>query len=288
VPERERAADCKLRRRTGEGKVAVEMPEICLGSDSSTDPAAPGMLNTEEIRRRAMKANQNEAESSPSAKDLVVFEILRDSKCTGCGQVIRKGEFLFLDGERALCLSCADFDHLEYLLRGDAALTRRAKKYSGLSAVVVRFSRSRGRYERQGILAEVSALERAEEECQADAQQRAARCRRDDMRRREQDRELVARMTQAVRELFPGCPPEEARAIAAHTAARGSGRVGRTSAGRTLEPEALTAAVVAAIRHNHTRYDQLLMRGWSRIDARDAVRDVIDRIIESLRSPLGR
>jgi hypothetical protein len=114
VPERERAADCKLRRLTGEGKVAVEMPEICLGSDSSTDPAAPGMLNTEEIRRRAMKANQNEAESSPSAKDLVVFEILRDSKCTGCGQVIRKGEFLFLDGERALCLSCADFDHLEY------------------------------------------------------------------------------------------------------------------------------------------------------------------------------
>ena len=60
--------------------------------------------------------------------------------------MIRKGEFLFLDGERALCLSCADFDHLEYLPRGDAALTRRAKKYSGLSAVVVRFSRSRGRY----------------------------------------------------------------------------------------------------------------------------------------------
>ena len=60
--------------------------------------------------------------------------------------MIRKGEFLFLDGERALCLSCADFDHLEYLPRGDAALTRRAKKYSGLSAVVVRFSRSRARY----------------------------------------------------------------------------------------------------------------------------------------------
>jgi len=133
-----------------------------------------------------------------------------------------------------------------------------------------------------------SALERAEEECQADAQQRAARCRRDDVRRREQDRDLVARMTQAILELFPGCPREEARAIAAHTAARGSGRVGRTSAGRTLEPEALTAAVVAAIRHNHTRYDQLLMRGWSRIDARDVVRDVIERIIKSWRSPPGR
>ena len=246
------------------------------------------MLNTGEIGRRPMEAHQSEAESSPKSKDLVVFEILRDSKCTGCGKVIGKGEFLFLDGEQALCLSCADFDHLEYLPRGDAALTRRAKKYSGLSAVVVRFSRSRGRYERQGILVEVSALERAEEECQADAQMRAARSRRDDVRRRGQDRDLVERMTRAILELLPSCPSEEARAIAAHTATRGSGRVGRTSAGRALEPEALTAAVVAAIRHNHTRYDQLLMREWSRIDARDAVRDVIERIIESWRSPPSR
>jgi hypothetical protein len=222
------------------------------------------------------------------SKDLVVFEILRDSKCTDCGEVILKGEFLFLDREQALCLNCADLDHLEYLPRGDAALTRRAKRHSGLSAVVVRFSRSRRRYERQGILVEVSALERAEEECQADAQQRAARCRQDDARRREQDRELVARMTKAILELFPSCPPEEARAIASHTAARGSGRVGRTSAGRALESEALTAAVVAAIRHNHTRYDRLVMRGWNRNDARDTVRDVIERIIGSWRSPLGR
>src|SRR5947199_2739591 len=158
-----------------------------------------------------MKAAQSETESSLRSKDLVIFEILRDSKCTGCGQVICKGELLFLDGERALCLSCADFDHLEYLPRGDAALTRRAKKYSGLSAVVVRFSRSRGRYERQGILVEVSALERAEKECQADAQQRAERRRRSDVRSREQDRDLVARMTQAILELFPSCPTEEAR-----------------------------------------------------------------------------
>lgn len=241
-----------------------------------------------ETGRRAMEADQSERECSPRSEELVVFEILRDSKCAVCGKTIWKGEFLFLDGGQALCLSCADFDHLEYLPRGDAALTRRAKKYSRLSAVVVRFSRSRGRYERQGVLVEVCALERAEEECQADAQQRAARCRRNDLRLREQDRDLVARMTQAILELFPGCPPEEARAIATHTAARGSGRVGRTSAGRALEPEALTAAVVAAIRHNHTRYGQLLMRGWRRIDARDVVRDVIEQTMESWRSRPGR
>jgi hypothetical protein len=67
-----------------------------------------------------MRADQSQAGRS---KDLVVFEILRDSKCTDCGEVIWKGEFLFLDGEQALCLSCADLDHLEYLPRGDAALT---------------------------------------------------------------------------------------------------------------------------------------------------------------------
>ena len=228
-----------------------------------------------------MEANQSEA---VRPKDLVVFDILRDSKCTDCGETIGKGEFLFLDREKALCLSCADLDHLEYLPRGDAALTRRAKKYSGLSAVVVRFSRSRGRYERQGVLVEVSALEHAEEECQADAQQRAERRKRGDVRRREQDRDLVQRMTHAILELFPSCPTGEAQTIAAHTATRGSGRVGRTSAGRALQPEALTAAVVAAIRHKHTRYDLLLMSGWNRHDARDAVRDVIERIIGSWRS----
>jgi hypothetical protein len=232
-----------------------------------------------------METDQSEARRS---KDLVVFEILRDSTCTDCGEVIWSGEFLFLDGKHALCLSCADLDHLEYLPRGDPALTRRAKKYSGLSAVVVRFSRSRGRYERQGILIEVSALERAEEECRGDAQQRTERRKSRAVRSREQDRDLAARMTQAVLELFPSCPTEEARAIAAHTATRGSGRVGRTAAGRALEPEALTAAVVAAIRHSHTRYDQLLMRGWSRNDARDSVRDVIGRIIRSWRSIPGR
>jgi hypothetical protein len=41
---------------------------------------------------------------------------------------------------------------------------------SGLSAIVVRFSRSRGRYERRGVLVEDDALARAERECLADAE----------------------------------------------------------------------------------------------------------------------
>jgi len=94
---------------------------------------------------------------------------------------------------------------------GDAALTRRATKYSERVAVVVRFSRARKRYERQGILVGESALERAENECLADAQQRSARCSREELRRAQHDRDLAARMADAILGLFPGCPPERLR-----------------------------------------------------------------------------
>jgi hypothetical protein len=99
----------------------------------------------------------------------VVFSILRGSKCTECGEELWKGSFLLMENGRPLCLRCADLDHLVYLPRGDRALTRRAKKKSVLSAVVVRFSRARGRYERQGILVEESALQEAQEQCLEDA-----------------------------------------------------------------------------------------------------------------------
>jgi hypothetical protein len=217
------------------------------------------------------------------AEDLIVFDILRESKCADCGKELLGGDFLFMEGERPLCLTCADLDHLVYLARGDTALTRRARKHSSLSAVVVRFSRARKRYERQGLLVEESALERAEAECSADAAQRSARRERAEVYRDKQDQVLVMRMAELIRQMFPGCPPEEAQIIAAHTSVRGSGRVGRTASGRALGEEALRAAVIAAIRHRHTKYDRFLMRGVSRTDARDAVRDDIDRVLESWR-----
>jgi hypothetical protein len=188
-----------------------------------------------------------------------------------------------MEGERPLCLTCADLDHLVYLQRGDTALTRRARKHSTLSAVVVRFSRARKRYERQGVLVEEAAVEQAEQECLADADKRSAHRERAEMYRDKQDQAFAVRMAESIRQMFPGCPPQEARMIAAHTSVRGSGRVGRTAAGRALDGEALHAAVIAAIRHRHTSYDRLLMQGWDRMDARDAVRDDIDRVLDQWR-----
>jgi hypothetical protein len=70
------------------------------------------------------------------------------------------------------------------------ALTRRAKKHSTLSAVVFKSSRARKRYERQGLLVEEQALEKAEEECLADIDVRERRREREAIRREELDRPL--------------------------------------------------------------------------------------------------
>src|SRR5262245_62700208 len=104
--------------------------------------------------------------------DIVVFSILRESTCVECGAELSKGSFLRMEKERPLCMTCADLDHLMFLPSGDTALTRRARKHSALDAVVVRFSRTRGCYERQGVLVEETALSQAERECLADADAR--------------------------------------------------------------------------------------------------------------------
>ena len=56
------------------------------------------------------------------------------------------------------CLRCTGLGDLEFLPAGDALLTRRVKAKSARHAVVVRFSKSRRRYERQGLLVEPRAL----------------------------------------------------------------------------------------------------------------------------------
>lgn len=94
--------------------------------------------------------------------DLRVFISTRDSRCNECAEDLGRRALIFLAGARgALCLTCADLDRLWVLPPGDAALTRRARRYSTLAAVVLKWSRARKRYERQGLLVEEQALQRA-------------------------------------------------------------------------------------------------------------------------------
>ncbi len=188
---------------------------------------------------------------------------------------------LVLEDGAPRCLDCADLGHLVFLPRGDTALTRRSREESELSAVVVRFNRRRSRYERQGVLVEEAGLTRAEQRCLVDAEARRRRRARDARRRAREDVRFAEGFAEEIRRLFPGCPAERAREIAAHASVRGSGRVGRSAAGRALSEGAVTSAVVASVRHMDTPYDQLLMSGVPRHEARRRISAAVETTLRA-------
>jgi hypothetical protein len=136
---------------------------VDLRFSQSGDPAIEKNYRTHYVSPALSERKQERlTQKLSSPAQPVVFEILRDSACSECGAELAQGSFLVMEAEQPLCLACARLDDLEFLPAGDAALTRRSGRYSERTAVVVRFSRSRGRYERQGVLVEQSALEKAE------------------------------------------------------------------------------------------------------------------------------
>jgi hypothetical protein len=213
-------------------------------------------------------------------EELKVFISTRESTCGECGENLGSKAWIILVKEKgALCLACADLDHLVFLPSGDAALTRRAKKHSTLSAVVLKWSRARNRYERQGLLVEEQALEKAEEECLADNEVRERRREREVVQREEVDRQYVERFAQRVRELFPACPKGSEPTIAEHACRKYSGRVGRSASAKSLDEDAVRLAVIAHIRHRETDYDRLLARGYSRREARLEVESAVGKVL---------
>jgi hypothetical protein len=212
--------------------------------------------------------------------DLKVFITAGESVCSECEEELGRHAWITLvEGKGALCLACADMDHLIFLPSGDAALTRRAGKYSTLAAVVLKWSRARKRYERQGLLVEEAALQRAEQECLADEEIRARRREREAERRAELDQEYVKHFAARVRELLPSCPTGREQVIAEHACQKYSGRVGRSAGAKSLDEGFIRLAVIAHIRHAETNYDEFLMQGMERREARGAVQDEIAKVL---------
>ena len=112
----------------------------------------------------AVNKQQNILAKLIKLPELVVFQISKDSQCSVCQQELSKSSLLFMEIGKPLCLKCAGLDHLSFLSSGDASVTLKAKQYSSLVAMVVKFSSTRKRYERQGILIEQTALQRAKNE----------------------------------------------------------------------------------------------------------------------------
>ncbi|MFO8058296.1 MAG: DUF2293 domain-containing protein [bacterium] len=223
---------------------------------------------------------EKDANKGDVGKDqLVVFSIVRPSRCSECGRDLLPGEFLKKEGDNALCMECADLGHLFYLPRGNAALTRRAGKHSGLQVVVVKWSRARKRYERQGVLVEEEALDRAEHECLADEDARKSRREREAARREKADQEFVKEFAGRVRALYPGAPSGEESRIAEHACRKYSGRVGRSAGAKELQEEPIRLAVEAYARHRFTDYDKLLAAGYERVEARRMIRRDLDELL---------
>src|SRR3989442_8292309 len=94
---------------------------------------APADLSEKKTARLAGKLSK--------APDLVVFEkVSHEGNCSECGVELAKGNLLLMEKGQPLCLTCADLDRLVFLPAGNAALSRRARQSSPLSAPVVRFS----------------------------------------------------------------------------------------------------------------------------------------------------
>jgi hypothetical protein len=113
---------------------------------------------------------------------------------------------------------------------------------------------------------EKSALEKAEDECYEDAWQRA-KAREAAAAKRQQHAVLPMRRRQS-RSTRPRGIADEWDELAA---------------GRNLYEGALTAAVIAAVRHRHTEYDAMLAAGKDRLLARQEIADRVQTILADWR-----
>ncbi|MFA6567232.1 MAG: DUF2293 domain-containing protein [Victivallales bacterium] len=211
----------------------------------------------------------------------LVFILSKDSPCSKCGVKLEHKDLITLEKDKgAMCMKCAGFDHLIFLPAGDPALTRRAQKHSKLSAVVLQWSRSRRRHERQGLLVEQNAVEKAEQECLSDNERREKRKIRETAKRAVIDREYIGLFAKKIIDLFPSRPKGREIEIAEHACQKYSGRIGRSSMAKELETKAVRLAVIAHIRHAETKYDELLLAGRTKETARAAIKEHLDKVLK--------
>jgi hypothetical protein len=155
---------------SGKGLLARETPYVArmperetLRFSRSGDPAVERLYRTHWASPALSERKRERVlDKASRAPELVVIQPLnREWTCHRCGG---SGDLLIMENAGPACLRCVGLADLEFLPAGDALLTRRVRERSARYAVVVRFSRSRRRYERQGLLVESPALAAAEHE----------------------------------------------------------------------------------------------------------------------------
>lgn len=75
--------------------------------------------------------HQTDVSQQSEGEELKVFISNRESVCGECHENLGSNAWITLAGDKgALCLACADLDHLLFLPSRNTALTRRARKHS--------------------------------------------------------------------------------------------------------------------------------------------------------------
>ncbi len=128
----------------------------------SGDPALERLYRTHWVASDVPQARRERIVEKASTPDIVaVIPSRSDWACHRCGGT---GDFLVMENAGPACLACVGLVDLVFVPAGNALLSRRVKAGSGRCAVVVRFSKTRRRYERQGLLVEPEVLARIQAE----------------------------------------------------------------------------------------------------------------------------
>jgi hypothetical protein len=126
---------------------------FCASSDATIERLYRTHWVSPELSTAKRKRLEGKANRPP---ELVVISPLNEAwKCYRCGGT---GDLLLMEDPGPACLECTGLGDLVFVASGDALRTRRVKAKSARHAVVVRFSRSRRRYERRGLLVEPQVL----------------------------------------------------------------------------------------------------------------------------------
>ena len=94
---------------------------------------------------------------------------------------------------------------------------------------------------------------------------------------KKRDAKFIDAAAAELEERFPEIPEKEKILVLKHAFRKHSGRVGRT--GQIPLPLKVFLAVVAHIRHRHTKYDTILAHGSERSIARKTVNSKIERVL---------
>ena len=207
--------------------------------------------------------------------------------CTNCRKEILLGEPIYCEHEKqkGLCFNCSPAHSLQFLPSGDTALTRRSAKLSSVAIVLKQWNQRRKRYERRGQYVTTSALEEAQKWCAADTLKREEQRKKAALKRQKEDAQYHQDFAQAIRALFPSCPPQREFLIATHACEKHSGRVGRTAQAKEFDSAMITRAVIAHIRHSETNYDTQFGKGKRKQEIREDIRGDIEAILNRWQRP---